>query len=493
MRMRNNFVHPDKASTNVSSRRQFLFLAIASVLCGMIPVLWPADAPWINDEPALLGQAWNIVHTLRIPSHGLGGSVGLSYGPVPVLIYALAVFFTHNLVLLVFVRALLFMSAIGLAVWWLARMCPQLSPPIGVLALLSPYYWFYSRLLWDNSFLIPFSAITLVTYISFCRAPAAWKLGFVGVGMVLMLQTHLMCLPLLVSITSHFFWQHRSWAAKHASHCLLIVVLGSLACWPYLAYLAHHLADAKGSVDGWRAASWLFPLTDGRFFSAVGFNYFLGENWQSTGRFPQLLWILTGISALGLVGFWVGLVAAGRFLVQNRRLPGDKPLEFHLWSVVWLTLAWQVLVDGVGRTGNHPHYHNATSFCAFTLVWLAYSQVRNNRWRWTLSGLHAVALLMITLSIIWRIHETQGNTNIHYGPTLRTQLDVLRALDFQNPNTTAVNETSHYSYFPHALTVLETFYPLHQPSTNAPVRRLAIRYADLEKGAGRLIVTDVGQ
>jgi hypothetical protein len=98
----------------------------------------------------------------------------------------------------------------------------------------------------------------------------------------------------------------------------------------------------------------------------------------------------------------------------------------------------------------------------------------------------------VLLSIIWRIHENQGNTNIHYGPTLRTQLDVLKRLDCQNPQSAVVTEASHYYYFPHAFRVLQLLYPLH-PSTNAPATRLVIRYADPQTGAGRLVVGEAGQ
>jgi hypothetical protein len=477
---------------DVRSRRELGFLAIAAVLCGTIPLFWPADVPWINDEPALLASAWNVVHKMEIPTHGLSGSAGLTYGPVPILIYSLALLVTHNLVLLVVLRAFFFMLAIGVAVWWLARMCPMLNPPVGTLALLSPYYWFYSRVLWDNPLLIPFSALTLVTYLSFCQTQRPWKVWLVGLGMVLMLQTHLMCLPLLASILFHFLWQHRSWAVKHIWNCLTMVIIGSITCLPYLVYAAQQRAETHATTADWRIAPWFSPLMGGRFFSAVGLDYFLGGGWQNHGRLPVLLWILTGVSALGLVGFWIGLAEAWRFLMKNRGSPGGKPLEFHLWSVVCLALLLQVILNGVTGRGYHPHYYNGMSFCAFTLVWLAYSRVRNDRWRWSLAGLHAMALLVVLLSIIWRIHQTQGNTNSHYGPTLRTQLEVLQEINSQDLQTGVRLEALPYRYFPHAFSVLQTFYPLHV-STNAPVRHLVIRYADPQAGAGRLVVTDTGQ
>jgi hypothetical protein len=477
---------------DVKPRREFVFLAIACVVCGMIPLIWPADAPWINDEPLLLAQAWNVVHKLELPAYGLSGTMGLSYGPVPVLLYSVAVAFTHNLVLIVFLRALFFMMAIGLSVWWLARMCPALSPPVGALALLSPYYWIYSRVLWDNTFLIPFSALTLVAYISFCRTRAVWKLALVALGMVLMLQTHLMCLPLVAAITGHFLWHHRSWALNHAKHCLLIAIIGSVACLPYIVEVARQLAKTKVALAQWSAASWSFALLGGKTFSAVGFGYFLGDRWQNHSSLPTLLWILTGVSALGLLGLWVGVAQAWRLLRRYRSVPGDKPLESHLFSVVLLTVVLQILVNGVSHTSVHPHYYNATSFCVFTLVWLAYSRIGNRRWRWTCAGLHALALLTILLSIIWRIHTNRGNTNLHYGPTLRTQLDVLKALDSQNPQSVVMNVTAHYYYFPHAFEVLREFYPVHY-STNAPITRLVIRFADPQAGAGRLVLAEVGR
>ena len=479
-------------------RRELVFLALAAAACGTLPLLFPADAPWIRDEPALLMAAWNVVHGAGIPSHGLTGSVGLPYGPAPILIFSAALVVTHNLVLLVFLRALFFSLALGVSVWWLARMCPALSPPVGVLAMLSPYYWYFGRVLWDNSFVIPFSALTLVIYISFCRTQAAWKLWLVALGTVLMFETHLMCLPLLAALVCHFAWQHGAWARKHAGQCLATAAAGLAACLPYLLYLTRHVSLTEDSSAAATAASpisrvgaWFFPLLGGKTFSALGLGYFFGEKWQNSGPFPALLWALTVISALSLLAFWIGCVVAARLLLRNHRAAGDKPIEFHLWSIVLLTLILQMLMSGVVGTDDHPHYYNATSFCAFTLLWLAYSEVRNRRWRWTWAGLHAASLLAILLVVIARVHQTQGNRSIHYGPTLGTQLEVVRELDFQNSQTVVFAEASNYCLFPEAFAALETFYPPHY-SAKAPVRRLVVRYADAHSGAGRLIVSAAG-
>ena len=108
---------PERTLANVERRRELIFLGAACLVFGMIPLVWPADAPWINDEPVLLAQAWDAVHQGAIPTHGLGnGSLGLSYGPVPIWLYSVALLFTSNLTAVILFRVLFFMLAIGAAV-----------------------------------------------------------------------------------------------------------------------------------------------------------------------------------------------------------------------------------------------------------------------------------------------------------------------------------------------------------------------------------------
>ncbi|MFM2293933.1 MAG: hypothetical protein RLZZ350_346 [Verrucomicrobiota bacterium] len=116
--------------------------------------------------------------------------------------------------------------------------------------------------------------------------------------------------------------------------------------------------------------------------------------------------------------------------------------------VAGLALVFQTFLNGVTHTGGHPHYYNATWFCGFALVWFAYSLIRNAAWRRVLAGGHALALLVVTLALVWNIHRTQGNVNIHSDPTLRTQMAVLDELSRYHPQSEIVNETAHYRNFP---------------------------------------------
>lgn len=459
-------------------------LALLLVLAGALPLLWPADVPWINDEPALLATALHAKQVGALPTHGLLGSVGVPYGPAPLWLYMAGLGLTHDLVSLVVLHALFFVLLTGVAIVWLARTCRQLDPLVGVLALLSPYFWFYSRLLWDNSFLIPLSALAVAAYVSFSQAPAAWKLWLVGALAALMLQTHLMCAPLLAALALHVVWRHRAWARAHW-RALLPLLLFAAACWPYASALLARPDLGERRLQPAGGTNWVFPLLGGRYFSALGLEYFFGEGWQEHGG-PQL-WSATTVSAMGVVAVWLGLAVAGRLLLQPRGGVEARPAEHDLAAIAVTTLVLQLVLHAVARTGDEPHYLNGTWFGLFALVWLAYSAIRRAAWRRLLAGAHATALLVVVLGLQHDIHARQGNTGLHFGPSLGTQLDVLDELARHGPQSEVLNETEFYATFPQAFGVLQLFHPVTQDPA-APPARLHIRPASPSTNDGRLAV-----
>ncbi len=64
---------------------------------------------------------------------------------------------THDLVAIVVVKSLL---TAAILLWGLLEVgrAANLRRPIALLALLSPFLFFYGRVLWDNVFLLPASA-----------------------------------------------------------------------------------------------------------------------------------------------------------------------------------------------------------------------------------------------------------------------------------------------------------------------------------------------
>jgi hypothetical protein len=463
--------------------RSWLLLALLAA-AGALPLLWPADVPWINDEPALLGLALRATQAGELPSHGLLGSVGVPYGPVPLWLYMAGLGLTHDLVALVVLRVVLFALMTAGAIWWVARTCRRLDPLVGVLALLSPYFWFYSRLLWDNSFLIPFSALALAAYVSFSQVPASWKLWLVGGLAALMLQTHLMCAPLLAAFALHFAVRHRGWARAHWP-ALLPLLLVAASCWPYVSHLLAWPGLGQRRLEPTGGIDWLSPLLGGRYVSALGLDYFFGERWQD--RIGAVLWTATGLSALGLGLFWLGLVDAARTVIRQPRRPEGRGAEFDLAALALTTLSLQLVLHAAAGTGHEPHYLNGTWFCAFVLVWLGYSCIHRTAWRRALAGAHALALLVVVLALLRDVHARQGNSGLHFGPTLGTQMAVLDELSRYHPQSEVINETTHYAMFPQAFVVLQDFHPVRQ-DPGGPLARLHIRQATPGSDDGRLAV-----
>jgi hypothetical protein len=300
-----------------------------------------------------------------------------------------------------------------------------------------------------------------------------------------MVQTHLMCAPLLAALAVHFAWQHRTWARSQLASLLPLMFFAAI-CVPYLSS-ALGSAGPRTNPGGAALANWLFPLRGGQFVSAFGLDYFFGERWQDAvaGVPPALLWGATLVSGLGIVGLWLGLALAARRLRQEAG--AEKSAEWHLGTVCALALGFQVLLNGLTRTGGEPHYFNGTWCCAFALVWIAWSAVRHPLARRLLAGVHALALLVVVLALVVNVHRTQGNTGVHFGPTLGTQMAVLDELARFAPQSEIVNETEHYANFPQAFLALQDFHRVQQDG-NGPRARLHIRWAEPGSGAGRLAV-----
>ncbi|MBI5508688.1 MAG: hypothetical protein HY903_08035 [Deltaproteobacteria bacterium] len=77
---------------------------VTVLLCGAITgarCVWPGDTQWINDEPLLLAKAAAMNATGTLATEGLRGTVGVTYGPGAVWIYAGLLRLTCDLVDLV--------------------------------------------------------------------------------------------------------------------------------------------------------------------------------------------------------------------------------------------------------------------------------------------------------------------------------------------------------------------------------------------------------
>ena len=154
----------------------------------------PADISFILDEPHLqliLDEHFS-KHTL--PIHGLDGSQGQAYGPVPLWIYAVIRVFTNQVITIGILHNLIFTFSLLIGFYFCRRHLSRGSDIwFLLLGLASPLLTFYSRLPWDNTFQFPLS-LALV-WLTFSRHEK--KHFYSGIISGMLFSTHLMSIPLI--------------------------------------------------------------------------------------------------------------------------------------------------------------------------------------------------------------------------------------------------------------------------------------------------------
>lgn len=454
-------------------KKSFILLIVFLILLGAVPLLWPGDAPWINDEPRLIQMAMDCKSAGTWPIHGIMGSRGIIYGPFPLWIYTALLHVTDDLVDLVRIRAFLVTLVTAISIAWIASCCKLLTPAAGALALLSPCLWLYSRQLWDNTFLIPLSALSAAAYISFCARQAAWNFWTAGLALTFMLLTHLMSAAWIAPFLAHGIWFHRQWIRRHAAAAASCAAVAVLISWPYLSFLFEmpHARLPQAEFSPW--AGWVFPFFGGRFFSAHGLDYFFGEDWEPAG-----VWIFSRITFFAVPLVWLGMALTVRRLWRLRQTAAGMDADAHLGILACASVLAACFLNGWTRTYGHPHYYNATWICFLYFFWTALSSIPAARLS---QAVYAFSMAVVLGFLILHIHRLAGNQNIHYGPALGHQIEIVRQIHAYHPESPVYAEMRSYNLFPHAFKTLRRFYGLNGTETG-PLKELTISPAD---GTGR--------
>lgn len=448
----------------------------ALVTACLIPLLWPGDIPFINDEPILISRAVTANHEGRLVQAGLLGTWGFTYGPAPTWIYQALVAITHDLVLVAVLHAALMAGLAGVAFWWLKRSL-GLWAWFAPVPLLSPYFWFYARVLWDNPFLLPLGAIAIAGYAAHLSSGSAAGFRVALAGLIVMPLVHLMSLALVVPLAAHLLVvRGRSLWTYRFSVVSIMTVAGVLA-WPYWMALA--ASRSPGSTNS-RSQGWLFPFSGGRLLSARGIDYFYGPG-PVQGAVPAMAATVSWL-AYGLV--LGGMVVATWLVVRAAQTRHWTP-RAHIALILLGSISCQAIISGVTGRIDHPHYHNGTWITFALLAWLAADALvtRTGRWRWTgiaVTGLLAASLLTSVAVVAIRLHRTGGTREV-YGPTMANQQRIARSLARYSRRSPVHVDVSHYRRFPHTL---ETLRELNAQAGEGPERPLEIRYASDDPASG---------
>lgn len=396
-------------------------VTIALVLLGALRLLWPGDIYFIHDEMLLLRQARDENRTGATTEHGLKGSRGVAYGPLPVMTYRGLMAVSDSPIVWAMAKSIFITLVTVLAVLGLLRLFPAIPPWCGLIPLLSPYLWFYTRDLWDNSFNVAWTAALFVAYLSFLHSHRRRYLIVAGVCAVAAFQTHLLAVPLIAAVALHFVVYERAWLKTHARFVAGVWLAALIASGPYLAYLLHSRGEA--SSFGFRFASVSFALLGGRLFSGLALEYFLGWGWFWDG--PWLLrWIPT--AAVGLSAFVFLPTFYGLWQLLRRLAEPVRDLEFHAAFVTVVALMGHLVLVTVNGLVSHPHYYNAVWILFFYCFGTGMAKLGQCR-AWRIAGrVYVAALACVLVFQIERLHRHQGNREMKHGSSLSEQLRAAR-------------------------------------------------------------------
>lgn len=449
----------------------------------LLPLVWPEDIPFINDEPKLVALALDANASHRLAPIGLFGTYGLHYGPGPVWIYQALLAMTHDLVVVAFLHAAMKAAATAAALWWLFRSL-RLWVWFLPIPLLSPYFWYYARMLWDNSHLIPLGTLALAGYAAHLSTNSRAGLRVAVACVPAMVLVHLMALAFVIPLTAHMLLvRWRSVRADWRVVGVLVVGAGVLA-WPYWTYLFNAWSDA-GSPTAGHVRGWWFPLTGGRLLSADRLDYFFGSAGVE-GAVLEGTALVSRISHVLVLGG--AAIAAVRLWTVRRQ--SWTPRE-HLIVIAFGALLCQMLFDGITGKWHHPHYHNGTWIAFVLFAWIATDWVvqRRSPLRWlapVATGVLAAALVTSVTVLAFRI-RTNGGTRDTYGPTLANQMRVAREAARHQPPSPVRSEVWIYSQFPHTFETLKRLLgPGGAPLPPSPLR---VRYASDDPAKGVIELT----
>ena len=461
-------------------------LAMALAGCLGLAVVFPGDIPWINDEPVFIGRALEANTDGRLAHEGLRGMFGLRYGPMAIWFYQGLLLVSQNPIYLSIMKNLLALALLLGGLTYFRRRLGLPKWPI-LLVFFSPYVYFYNRLLWDNVLIIPLSLLLWCALLAFWQQGSRWTLLSLMTIAVILVHIHLMVLLLVVPLfLSILIFDHR-WLRGHPWFTALCGLLGLTACLPYLLTA---IPDATITLSQHREGvfeSLLAGLSGPGLFSFLDFgDYFIPEIYgRSFFIDARLTRILVSLSALVFVPWLIGLIGGVGRLIKKRKAGEPWSVTDRLTAVALMSVAAYTAFFTVTGHPHHPHYGNSVWFAYFLIIWQGIDIGIRVASRW-IKGLLVtqmpVMAAMLIMTILF-IHRNGGNQGIHYGPTVATQIDVVRTILRYSPRSRLYHAVPNYYHFPHAFYTLIALMRPTVPEPERPVRYLLIEPArDLLQG-----------
>ncbi len=414
-----------------------------------------------RDEGALFLLVEDSFQSSKWSSHGLEGTKGFFYGPVPVSIYSglrqfvshgwdliETAFYFNGFIQILSLLPVLFLTRHLFSRWSWLLVCG--------LMLTSPHLLFYSRKVWDNPFLICWGNICLAYVLWMFQSgtrdqestskasliPSHHAL-LLGVFVGLMIGTHLMSLPLVGAITLVVLFgglkaktniDHRFWLRVFAFVAAIGLVTGS-----YLLDVlqTRSIASTEAVGESFRV---FYPLTATRDILIKW------TSWMSWGEFAKSMsmgrvellferlwagasWHLLVVKAMALVSMVLGIVSAIYVILFAvkvfRRFKSVKSDAFTMLKVFFAFLiVMQMGMMLVMDATNQPHYFQAVWWLPFLVIGFSIDECKQGYENHSLRALAGmtIAVNLVFNGLLHKLYERDGGvTLLHFGATYSEQ------------------------------------------------------------------------
>ena len=421
-----------------SSRSTFWPIAFLLVIVSRL--LFPGDVSFVNDEAKFLKIALEASKNGEFFSLGIEGAKGVKYGPLAIYWFRFLLFFGKQIYLVSLLNIVLLLSFSLFGISQVSKIMKEDFLKLSVLALSSPFLFFYGRNLWDNSLNQVLVVWAFVFFLRFIKERKV--LDLLGLTLLCngMFHIHPMSISISLSLLGYLLMTNISWFKKYWLFTTSILFLNLAIAFPYLQYFFEALLSSNKEPLRRPLRSFTNSFFVAQMFTTFKYSYFIGKNWEffsgnTFGYFTKFLGFIT----------WLGFLASWRSIILTIKGWSKESNLFLKISVI--AVFTQAIYYCVFKIYGHPHYLAMNWIFALGLIY--YSM---NKYEWFFK-VYSTALICSLYIIIFSIHYNGGSRSLHYGPTLSNQIKV--ADKMAKWNVLDLNsEAFHPKEFPHVLEFL---------------------------------------
>lgn len=420
------------AARDFLNKALFALVMVLALACLWVRVAYPSWIPFIADEPLFQMILDDHIKAGTFPLVSMrGSSIPLAYGAGAMWIYGLIRVFFSSIEAMAFFHGFVYsLGLLSIAFLLKGRVGRFRVLLITWLALSSPMLFFFSRLLWDNTFFVPLSALLLFFLDHIDRRNPNSLSAWAGLGVVAgyMLNIHPMAAPVLLAagLTALILMKRSglSTGRKFTLVGLALLVFVAMVT-PYLVeavrlYYSEGVATKSGKRTLWGDGRNLWWLIQRSF---VYLSFWKAHDLYGPvfGDFRQFSGPLLGaLFGKDILGWFAKLLALGYVLSLPYRLWRGQKLDSMQWMLL-LTFVVTILSFNMINIPMEAHYFHGMWWMGFLALALGLEGLKG-KIRLAFTGLVVACALLNTAYVLQSarfVYVNEGMRNMTYATTMR--------------------------------------------------------------------------